>query len=97
MNSVFSSAVRQFKFSKYRTIILPEVLYDCETGTLYPRKLVVMSPTSGGRSVGIVRSRTEATEFSLVIFACKMLLSNVTVLQTLVYVLIADSSLMKIE
>jgi hypothetical protein len=32
---------------------------------LYPQKLALTSPTSGGRSVGIVRSRTEATEFSL--------------------------------
>jgi hypothetical protein len=29
------------------------------------RKLTLTSPTSGGRSVGIVRSRTEATEFLL--------------------------------
>jgi hypothetical protein len=33
-------------------------------GTLYPQKLVITSPTSGGRSVGIVRSRTQTTEFS---------------------------------
>ena len=32
----------------------------------YPQKLVLTSPTGGGRSVGIVRSRTKATEFSLV-------------------------------
>jgi hypothetical protein len=31
--------------------------------TLYSQKLVLISPTSGGRSVGIVRSRTKATEF----------------------------------
>ena len=29
-------------------------------------KLALTSPTGGGRSVGIVRSRTKATEFSLV-------------------------------
>jgi hypothetical protein len=34
-------------------------------GTLYPQKLAVTSPTGGDRSVGIVRSRTKATEFSL--------------------------------
>jgi hypothetical protein len=34
--------------------------------TLYPQKLTLTSPTSGGRSVGIVRSRTQATEYSLV-------------------------------
>jgi hypothetical protein len=32
-------------------------------GTLYPQKLALTSSTSGGRSVGIVRSRTQATEF----------------------------------
>jgi hypothetical protein len=31
--------------------------------TLYPLKLTLISPTSGGRSVGIVRLRTEITEF----------------------------------
>jgi hypothetical protein len=30
----------------------------------YPQKLSPTSPTSGGRSVGIVRSQTQATEFS---------------------------------
>jgi len=33
---------------------------------LYPQKLALTSPTGCGRSVGIVRSRTKATEFSLV-------------------------------
>jgi hypothetical protein len=31
--------------------------------TLYPEKLALTSPTSDGRSVGIVRLRTKATEF----------------------------------
>jgi hypothetical protein len=31
--------------------------------TLYPQKLTLTSPTIGGRSVGIVRLRTKATEF----------------------------------
>jgi hypothetical protein len=31
--------------------------------TLYRQKLALTSPTSGGLSVGIVRSRTKATEF----------------------------------
>jgi len=30
---------------------------------LYPHKLALTSPTGGGRSVGIVRVRTKATEF----------------------------------
>jgi len=36
---------------------------------LCPQKLALTSPTGGGRSVGIVRVRTKATEFSLV-FSC---------------------------
>jgi hypothetical protein len=32
--------------------------------TLYPQKLAITSLTSGGRSVGIVRSRTQTMEFS---------------------------------
>jgi hypothetical protein len=31
---------------------------------IYPQKLVITSPTSGGRSVGIVRSRTQTSSFS---------------------------------
>ena len=33
---------------------------------LYPQKLALTSPTGGGRSVGIVRSRTKATEFRVI-------------------------------
>jgi hypothetical protein len=36
------------------------------SGSFYPQKLALTSPTSGGRSVGIVRFRTQATEFSSV-------------------------------
>jgi hypothetical protein len=42
--------------------------YDCGdpprwlSGTLYPQKLALTSPTSSGRSVGIAHSRTLATE-----------------------------------
>ena len=32
---------------------------------LYPQKLALTLPTGGGRSVGIVRVRTKATEFGL--------------------------------
>jgi hypothetical protein len=31
--------------------------------TFYPQKLALSSPRSGGRSAGLVNSRTEATEF----------------------------------
>ena len=37
---------------------------------LYPQKLALTSPTGGGRSVGIVRSRTKATEGFFVV--CEM-------------------------
>jgi hypothetical protein len=39
--------------------------YLCEILFRRVRKLALTSPTNGGRSVDIVRSRTEATEFSL--------------------------------
>jgi hypothetical protein len=32
-------------------------------GTLYPQKLAISSPTSGGRSVGIFRLRTQTMDF----------------------------------
>jgi hypothetical protein len=32
--------------------------------TLYPQKMALTAPTRGGRSVDIVRLRTNATEFS---------------------------------
>jgi hypothetical protein len=35
---------------------------------MYLQKLALTSPTGGGRSVGIVRSRTQATEFSFSLF-----------------------------
>jgi hypothetical protein len=34
-------------------------------GTVYPQKLALTSPTSGGRLVGIVRSQTQVMEFFL--------------------------------
>jgi hypothetical protein len=37
-------------------------------GTLYWQKLAITSPTSCGRSVGIVRSRTQAMEFKFKFF-----------------------------
>jgi hypothetical protein len=40
--------------------------YFIARDTLYPPKLALTSPTSGGGSVGIVRSRTKTTEFSFV-------------------------------
>jgi len=48
---------------------------------LYPQKLALTSPTGGGRSVGIVRSRTKATEFSF----------------SLVYIVLNDRLLMSKE
>jgi hypothetical protein len=37
-------------------------------GTLYPQKLAIPSPTSGGRSVGVVRSRTQNMNFFVFFF-----------------------------
>jgi len=41
------------------------------------QKLALTSPTGGGRSVGIVRSRTKATEFSLVLVLVKLAVREV--------------------
>jgi hypothetical protein len=37
-------------------------------GILYPQKLALTLPTSGGRLVGMVRLQTKATEFALFCF-----------------------------
>jgi hypothetical protein len=39
-----------------------QLQYTDHATSLYTQKLALTSPTSGGRSVGIVRSRTKATE-----------------------------------
>jgi len=44
---------------------------------LYPQKLALTSPTGGGRSVGLVRSRTKATEF----FSCKRKIKSRIILE----------------
>jgi hypothetical protein len=41
----------------------------------YPQKLVLTSPTCGGRSVGIVHSRTQATEFVFISVPLTVLIS----------------------
>jgi hypothetical protein len=43
--------------------------------TLYPQMLALTSLTSGGHSVGIVRSRTQATELGMSIVFCTFLVS----------------------
>jgi hypothetical protein len=48
---------------------------------LYPQKLTLTSPTGGGRSVGIVRSRTKATEFSFVVVVVVVVVAAVAKLQ----------------
>jgi hypothetical protein len=40
-------------------------------GSLYPQKLALISPTSSGRSVSIVRSQTQTTEFFLASYWCQ--------------------------
>jgi hypothetical protein len=59
--------IRNTKFSKLHLLNLPEYgrrdPSRCPCGTLYLQKLALSSPTSGGCSVGIVCSWTEAMEF----------------------------------
>jgi hypothetical protein len=49
------------------------------SGTLYPQKSALTSPTSGGRSVGIVRSRNQVTEFIYLFIYLFICLFNDTV------------------
>jgi hypothetical protein len=60
----YSERVEYFQaFSKFKCLVLslfPRVPHN----TLYPQRLALTSPTSGGCSVCIVRMRTTATEFS---------------------------------
>jgi hypothetical protein len=46
---------------------------------LYPQKLALTSPTCGGRSVGIVRSRTKATELCFAILRTVLTIKLFTV------------------
>jgi hypothetical protein len=49
---------------------------------LYLQKLALISPTSGGSSVGIVRSRTQATEFmGCTKYRCNLSLCNPQILK----------------
>jgi hypothetical protein len=52
----------------YILYIFPHELHTLVASFLYPQRLAITSPTSGGRSVGIARLQTKATEFSLVLY-----------------------------
>jgi hypothetical protein len=52
---------KEFVVAKYRLFM--RIRRADYATPLYPQKLALNSPTSGGRSVGVVRSRTKATEY----------------------------------
>ena len=74
-SSFFRACLREFLGAMFDTIL---TIFICRINNLltlgefphvtplYPQKLALTSPTGGGHSVGIVRVRTKATEFSLV-------------------------------
>jgi hypothetical protein len=58
---------RIWKEARSRKQKLTAVGIRCaDRATLYPLKLALTSPTSGGRAVGIVRLRTKATELLVI-------------------------------
>jgi hypothetical protein len=62
-------------------------------GILYPQRLTLPSPTSGGRSVGIVRSWTQAMEFRNLHRICFVLVCSI---RPGLYVRLAASSSMQL-
>jgi hypothetical protein len=59
-SSIFFSGLENREYSSEDSLRWPR-------DTLYPQKLELTSPISGGRLVGIVRLRTKATEFVFVL------------------------------
>jgi hypothetical protein len=59
---VVKPAVLFITITKKSFIVEENIRRTDHATPLYPQKLALTSPTSGGRSVGIVRSRTKATE-----------------------------------
>ena len=64
-DSTSSALIIQFQRLRSRKQRLTTVGIRCANHVtpLYPEKLALTSPTGGGRSVGIVRLRSKATEF----------------------------------
>jgi hypothetical protein len=58
--------VKSLGLIKHYDMKTPAQLDPLEGTNLYPQKLTLTSATSGGRSVGVVRSQTKATEFVFV-------------------------------
>jgi hypothetical protein len=54
-----SSDLENREYGRWETL-------HCRRYTRYPQKLRLASQTSGGRSIGIVHTRTKATEFDFV-------------------------------
>jgi hypothetical protein len=55
------SAIENQKYGRGDQLRLPR-------DTVYPQELALTSPSSDGRSVGILRSQTQATEFSFLVY-----------------------------
>jgi hypothetical protein len=68
--------------SGLETELLPQEIRRADYATpLHPQKLALNSLTRGGRSVGIVRSRTQATERVIFIFSLPVHISIVKIFE----------------
>jgi hypothetical protein len=54
--------MRPSNLTQFKYVLLNISGLEIRESPLYPQKLALTSPTSGGRSVGIVHSRTQTME-----------------------------------
>jgi hypothetical protein len=70
LTTIFSFVGREGTGSNLEVCFFNKNLVEPVLLIIYPQKLALTPPTSGGRSEGIVRLRTKATVFSFFSLVC---------------------------